>query len=245
MVLPAFVVAAHYWQRHHSPQPPSLFQQMTIAQLTSSGNVGPAAIWPDGKWLAYVVAEKQESVWIRQMATGGTVQVIPPSAAVFDNSSLTFSRDGNYLYCVVQPAQHQPLHKRVLEQVLLVGGAPRTILSDIDSPIGFSPDGSQFVFVRDSSEDDTSSLMIANADGSNLHADYGSLSGFVWNCLHRKRRAGMVPGRQIHCRGLPAKQFLVPPQSKLLTFQAESKRASETRNGTPCFKYPGCRTAPA
>jgi len=169
LILLAFAVAAYYWQRQHSSQPPSSFQQMTIAQLTSSGDVGPAAISPDGKWLAYVVTEKQESVWIRQMATGGTVQVIPPSAAVFNNSSLTFSRDGNYLYCVVQPPQYQPPHVRILEQVPSVGGAPRTILSDIDSPIGFSPDGSQFVFVRHSSKDDTSSLMIANADGSNVH----------------------------------------------------------------------------
>lgn len=160
----AFAIAAHYWERAHSAQATSSFQQMTISQLTNTGNVGPAAISPDGKWFAYVVSEKQEAVWIRQMATGSTVQVIPPSAAVYDNGSLTFSRDGNYLYCLVAPKGG----KRVLEQVPSVGGAPRTILSDIESAAGLSPDGSQIVFVRNSSTDNSSSLMIANADGSNL-----------------------------------------------------------------------------
>jgi eukaryotic-like serine/threonine-protein kinase len=162
----AFAIAAHYWERTHTPHPSSAFQQMTISQLTTSGDVGPAAISPDGKWLAYVVNQKQESLWIRQMATGSTVQVLPPSTAVFDNNSLTFSQDGNYLYCVVAPQGG----KHVLEQVPSVGGSPRTILSDIQSPIGFSPDGSQMVFIRNSNTDNTSSLVIANADGSNIHS---------------------------------------------------------------------------
>ena len=146
--------------------PASSFGQMTISQLTTSGDVGPAAISPDGKWLAYVVTEKQQSVWVRQMATGSTVQVIPPSAANYSSSSLVFSRDGNYLYCLVAPEAG----KYVLEQVPSVGGSPRTILSDIQSPIGFSPDGSQIVFVRNSDNDNTSSLMIANAEGSSIRA---------------------------------------------------------------------------
>jgi serine/threonine protein kinase len=160
----AVVVARHYWERYHPVQSPSAFQQMTISQLTSSGDVGPAAISPDGKWLAYVINEKQESVWIRQMATGSTVEVIPPSDTTYADGSLVFSRDGSYLYCLVYPKGGES----VLEQVPSVGGAPRTILTDIESPISFSPDGSQFVFVRNSGKTNTSSLMLANADGSNI-----------------------------------------------------------------------------
>ena len=166
VVLLAFAIAAHYWERYHSPQSPSSFQQMTISQLTTSGDVGPAAISPDGKWLAYVVNEKQESVWVRQMATGSTVQVIPPSSTTYGSGALAFSHDGNYLYCVAQP-KGSP---RVLEQVPSLGGSLRTILSDIDSPIGFSPEGAQVVFVRASDMTRTSSLMIADSDGSNMHA---------------------------------------------------------------------------
>ncbi|HEV2490890.1 MAG TPA: LpqB family beta-propeller domain-containing protein [Candidatus Acidoferrales bacterium] len=164
LFLLGLATAAHYWQRYHSAQTPSAFQQMTISQLTTSGDVGPAAISPDGKWLAYVINEKQEGLWIRQMATGSTVQVIPPSDTVYGDGTLVFSRDGNYLYCTVNPKGGQ----RILEQVPSVGGAARTILAGVDSPISFSPDGSQFVFVRELGKENTSSLMIANADGSNV-----------------------------------------------------------------------------
>ena len=159
-------IAGHYWERYHPVQNPipSAFQQMTISQLTTSGNVGPAAISPDGKWLAYVVNEQQQSVWIRQMATGSAVQVIPPSAATYNNGAVAFSPDGNYLYCVVHPSGG----KNVLEKVPSVGGTPQTILSDIDSPISFSPNGAEIAFVRNSAG--ASSLMIANADGSNARA---------------------------------------------------------------------------
>lgn len=142
------------------------FQQMSISQLTTSGDVGPAVISPDGKWLAYVVNKSQESVWIKQMATGSTVQVIPPSATTYNNGALEFSPDGNYLYCVAQPRTGPS----VLEQVASVGGVARTILAHLDSGISFSADGKQFVFVRDSGSENTSSLMIANTDGTNLHA---------------------------------------------------------------------------
>src|SRR5579864_8374923 len=63
----------HLW--HHNMAPPaSSFQKMTITRLTTSGDVGPAAISPDGKWLAYVVNAKQQSLWVRQLATGSTAQ---------------------------------------------------------------------------------------------------------------------------------------------------------------------------
>jgi eukaryotic-like serine/threonine-protein kinase len=172
--LPFLIIVAlaggYFWYRNHSAAPaqssaPSAFSQMTISQLTTSGDVGPAAISPDGKWLAYVVNEKQQSVWVRQMATGTNVQVIPPSAATYADGDVTFSPDGNYLYCVAG-IQRQ----RILEQVPSVGGSPRTILSDVDSPISFSPNGSQIVFIRNPDGAGTSSLMLANADGSNVRA---------------------------------------------------------------------------
>lgn len=166
VILLAFAIAAHYWERAHSPQSPSAFQQMTISQLTTSGDVGPAAISPDGKWLAYVVTQKQQSLWIRQMATGSAVQVVPPGDNNYGDGSLVFSRDGNYLYFVAIPKGGTS----VLEQAPSIGGSPRTILSDIDSAVSFSPDEKQFAFVRDSSKNHTSSIMIANADGSSVHA---------------------------------------------------------------------------
>ena len=147
------------------PTSTASFSQMAISRLTTSGNVGPATISPDGKWLAYVVNAKQQSLWVRQLATRSTAQVLPPGAASYNNGDVTFSHDGNYLYCVVRLQGN----RGILEKVPSLGGEPQQILSNIDSPISFSPEGNQFVFVRDSGQAATSSLMLANTDGSNIH----------------------------------------------------------------------------
>ncbi|MGH9727586.1 MAG: protein kinase domain-containing protein [Candidatus Acidiferrales bacterium] len=162
----------HFWHRSMpmmtmTQATTPAFQQMTISRLTTSGNVGPTGISPDGKWLAYVVNENEESLWVRQIVTGSAAQVIPPSPVNFTEGGLTFSHDGNYLYLVLTP---QGSKVAVLEQVPSLGGSPRQLISDIDSPISFSPDSKQIVFVRDSSKAGTSSLMLANSDGSNVRA---------------------------------------------------------------------------
>jgi Tol biopolymer transport system component len=140
----------------------STFMKMMISPVTSSGNIQSPAISADGKWLAYVQSENgPSSVWIRQLATGSVAQVVPASIDPF--MSLAFSPDGNYLYFIERDmkADHSALY-----QVPSLGGTPRQILFDVDSPISFSPDGKRFVFVRQSPETMTSMLMVVGADGT-------------------------------------------------------------------------------
>ena len=120
---------------------------MSITQLTSSGDIGAATISPDGKWLAYVQDRNgQQSIWVRQVATGSIAQVLPPSK--LNPDGLTFTRDGNYLYFNTRHISETMSH---LQKMASLGGPPQLILDDIDSPISFSPDGSQIAFVRNSS----------------------------------------------------------------------------------------------
>ena len=160
------------------------FMKMMISPVTSSGNIQSPALSADGKWLTYVQSENNaSSVWVRQLATGSMAKVIQGSADPV--RSLSFSPDGNYLYFIEHDmkANHSSLY-----QVASLGGTPRQILFDVDSPIGFSPDGKQFVFVRQSPESMTSTLMTANADGSGerklvnvtLPASFAS-SGPAWS----------------------------------------------------------------
>ena len=141
------------------------FAQMTITPVSSSGHTYSPAISPDGKWLAYISDEDGKSgIWVRQLGTGSTAQVVAPSIGNF--KGLTFSPDGNYLY-FVKGETGTGLSK--LYQVPSLGGTPRELIVDVDSPVTFSPDGKQIAFVRQSSTGGTSSLLGAKADGSAEH----------------------------------------------------------------------------
>jgi len=145
--------------RHESP---SSFSQMTITPVTSTGNIHSVAISSDGKWLCYVADEKDShAIWIRQLATGSTVQVEIGSPGEIEG--LTFSLDGNYLYFV---KQDESSGLGTLFQVPSLGGSPHQVIADVDSPISFSPDGKRFAFVRFSTKLKNSSLLVANADGA-------------------------------------------------------------------------------
>jgi eukaryotic-like serine/threonine-protein kinase len=138
----------------------SSFAQMTITPVTSTGEVHSAAISADGKWLAYVADDKGEhSIFVRQLATGSDAAVVHGEEG--EVTGITFSPDGNYLY-FSRLAPGTGLG--TLYVVPSLGGTPRQLIVDVDSPVSFSSDGKQFVFVREGPR--TSNLVIANADGS-------------------------------------------------------------------------------
>jgi TolB protein len=70
---------------------------------------------------------------------------------------LTFSRDGNFVYFV---------RGGVLHQVPTLGGTSRKLWEGVNSAVTLSPDGERMAFVRKTNQQQTSFLMIANADGS-------------------------------------------------------------------------------
>ncbi|MFZ0808165.1 MAG: DPP IV N-terminal domain-containing protein, partial [Candidatus Sulfotelmatobacter sp.] len=153
---------------------PEPFQRIGITQVTRSGRVSMAVVSPDGKYVAYIRSEgpgggwwqtiAEQSLWVRQVA-GGDVQVIGPSAVTYEG--LTFSRDGDYLYLVRRTAAESGLG--ILFKMPTLGGTLRKVLSDVDSAVTLSPDGTQFAFVRDAGPKPESALLVANEDGSGEH----------------------------------------------------------------------------
>ena len=188
----------HRHSEHEHAATESFQEGMTITQLTSSGDIGAAAISPDGKWLAYVQdRDGQQSIWVRQVVTGSTAQVLAPSK--LNPDGLTFTRDGNYLYFNTRNQGESLSH---LQKMASLGGAPQHILDDIDSPITFSPDGSQLAFVRDSSADSSSRIIVAAADGSGQHAlatltglNSFSTNGPAWSPDGARIAAGAIEGQ--------------------------------------------------
>ena len=139
------------------------FQTMKVSKLTATGKATRAAISPDGQFVVHVMADAgRQSLWVRQVATTSNVQIVPPDEVVY--RGLTFTPDRNYVYYVVQE-KNNPI--QVLYQVPVLGGTPTRVLSDIDTPVTFSPDGSQMAFIRRYRVEGEDALIIADAQGRN------------------------------------------------------------------------------
>jgi serine/threonine protein kinase/Tol biopolymer transport system component len=141
---------------------PFSFQSMKLTRLTGTGKSTIAAISPDGKIVAYVVNDGgQRSIWVRQVATSRNLQIVAP--AEMNYFGLIISPDSNYVYYVGSKL-NEPVSE--LYQIPVLGGTPKKILTDIDSPMTFSPDGKRFAFMRGEPKSGESLLLIANADGT-------------------------------------------------------------------------------
>src|SRR5229473_32345 len=159
-------------------------QNMQITKLTESGKASQVAIAPDGRYIVYVMrdAEKQ-SLWVRNVATRSDVQVLAPDVA--DLGGVSFSPDGNHIYFV--RSDKSTVNYRYLYEMPVLGGSPRQLIRDIDTPVDFSPDGKQIVFQRGIPENGVVEIRIAQADGSGerllatLPANAGLQFGVTWS----------------------------------------------------------------
>ena len=146
------------------PLSASLFQNAEVKNITHVGNIINTAISPDGKMAVYTTGDAgRESLWLRQIATDSTQQIIASANARY--FGVSFSPDGNYIY-YLRSENSNPL-PRVLYRVAALGGVPQKLLTHLDWCPTFSPDGSRISFVRYSESRNESALMIANADGTN------------------------------------------------------------------------------
>jgi len=156
--------------RYFNPfTPPPVEQQPAfkpkLAPFTNSGTSLFATFSPDGTLIAHVDEDmgKQRVMVSNSDTTLGTA-VVPAEEVRY--LGLTFSRD-NYLYLTRKEKNGDRILYRlpypVAEGVKPVALATR----DIDSPIGLSPQGDQFAFVRFNHALNQFSLVVADIDGGN------------------------------------------------------------------------------
>jgi serine/threonine protein kinase len=138
-------------------------ETMSVENLTNNGHVSLARISPDGKYLLHVLDENGlQSLWLRHIPTGSNTQVVTPAATRY--SGLTFSPDGNYIYFVRRDDSEQAIAS--LYDAPMLGGSPRLLIKDVDSPIAFSPDGQRFAFLHEHGDSALADLKIARRDGT-------------------------------------------------------------------------------
>jgi eukaryotic-like serine/threonine-protein kinase len=160
LLVAAAALGVHSLLQKHSSAP---FRNMAITNLTESGNAHKAAISPDGKYVLHVIEENgMESLWLRHIPTGSNTQVVPPIAEEY--FGLAFSKDGNYIYFAHTDRSRPGI--TFMYRAPVLGGTPQIVITDIDSPMSFSPDGTRVAFRRDSPPRGERSLIIASADGS-------------------------------------------------------------------------------
>jgi eukaryotic-like serine/threonine-protein kinase len=163
LVIAVLVAAGYGAYQFVSMQKHQPFEKFTIENVSNNGHVSQAAISPDGKYLLQALDEKGlQSLWLHHIPTGSNKEVVEPAATSYNG--LTFSPDGNYIYFVRRDEQEEAYS--VLFSAPVLGGNPRILIKDVDSPITFSADGLHFAFLRELHNSPTWDLLLAKADGT-------------------------------------------------------------------------------
>jgi len=139
------------------------FEKFTIENISNNGHISQAAISPDGKYLLQALEEKgMQSLWLHHIPTETNKEVVEPAAARYE--SLRFSPDGNYIYFLRRDEAEESMS--VLYRASVLGGTPKVLVKDVDSPITFSPDGAHFAFLRQMHDSPKWDLLLAKNDGT-------------------------------------------------------------------------------
>ena len=161
-VLIVSLIAAWFLFFRQKQRPKQILASQTQqSRLGIVGNVIEAAISPDGKLVAYVNDENgKQSIWVRQITSGTDLKVVSPGNTKY--KGLSFFPNAEYLSYLKTEGDSADLY-----QVSTIGGASRRLATRVDTPVSFSPEGAKFTFVRYSAEEHLTTLLIAEANGSN------------------------------------------------------------------------------
>ena len=139
------------------------FEHFSIENLSNNGHTTLAAISPDGKYLALVLDENGlQALQLRHIQTGSNTHIVAPAATRY--IGITFSPDGSYLYFVRRDEAEHTIS--ILYEAPVLGGTPRVLIRDVDSPIALSPDGQHLAYLRQDHDSPTFDLLIAKTDGT-------------------------------------------------------------------------------
>ncbi len=138
------VAASFFWLKSLRGVSPAPKPEMTIERLTNGGDVHGATLSPDGKYFVYAEQDGGIShLWLKQTEQSNPIEITPPTESAITGT--TFSPDGQLVYFVALDKQDP---QGALFRVPALGGPRTKLLTRINSPVAFSPDGKQIAFTR-------------------------------------------------------------------------------------------------
>lgn len=141
------------------------FQRINVTKLTTDGNALLASISSDGKYVAYIKSENgRQSLWLRQVGSAGNLEVIPAREGSY--LGVAFSPDGGSIYYGYTNSSANDSGE-IFKVPVLGTGAPPVKVNPEEGPSSVSHDGKRLAFLRHSRANQTDTLLVANADGSN------------------------------------------------------------------------------
>ena len=193
------------------------FEKNQVSRVNSDGKVSLPAISPDGKYIAYSSGEAgNRSLVVRQISTDSLITVVPPTN--LDFRSIAFSPAGDYIYYT---QIREDFSLNTLYQIPTLGGTPKKLIEDVDSPVTFSPDGKRFAFVRHTSK--ISEDVIFIADTNNLNPQQFVSSKETGYDFYAKSLAWSPDGTQILV-GAGKSQNSYNDQMKLVEISVADKK---------------------
>lgn len=149
-----------------------------VSRLTDSGQVADLALSPDGRFFVYASRSGQfDSLRLREIETQADVQLLSAGPQFH---GLTYSNDGREIY-LLRSDPNDPFFKH-LYSMPSRGGSVRKLISDVDSPVSFSPDGRQFVYEHCLQPRNDIELIISDINGEVKRplATLHNASGFLY-----------------------------------------------------------------
>ncbi len=145
--------------------------RMSMRKLSQSNDVALSVISPDGRSIAYVTYESDDSraLWFRRVSESTSVNILPSQEVHFWD--IGFSGDGESVYYITAPryGTHGNLFR-----IPALGGQPRKIAEKVNHLGNLSPDGKRILFVRYGDPAPASSVNVTDSKLIAANAEDGS-----------------------------------------------------------------------
>ncbi len=149
------------FQKLNAVQVVSAQSEVSITNLTNGNPVFSATISNDGRYFVYNDVDGDISrLWLQQTGQPTRLEIIPPGERSIVGK--TFSPNGEFVYFT---SLEKGETEHALYRVPTLGGAVSKILTNISSPVSFSPDGREMVFSRFTKASKEFSLVITDSEG--------------------------------------------------------------------------------